>query len=265
MKYLDWAIGQIIDQLDHLKIRDNTFIYFSSDNGGHLEEYSINREYEGGFNGQFKGGKGQGAMEGGIRVPTIVSYTKNGENIQNKESSVPTSQMDIFPTLVELVDDKENLNSLDGESFLDLLKKSESMNSKERFFFHYCGSYMHGARYVKSLDQIYKIYYYKPKFVSENDYRCEFMCRCTESYVNKLDPPEIYNLATDPYENKPLNRTQQSALFNELLAKFTNAINKHTKTLNPNVEHQLDFWSIIWLPHMQPCCTFPTCTCKEFN
>lgn len=57
---LDYAVGQIIDHLERLKIRDNTFIYFSSDNGGHLEEYSIDREFEGGYNGEFKGGKGQG-------------------------------------------------------------------------------------------------------------------------------------------------------------------------------------------------------------
>lgn len=35
---LDYAVGQIIDHLERLKIRDNTFIYFSSDNGGHIEE-----------------------------------------------------------------------------------------------------------------------------------------------------------------------------------------------------------------------------------
>lgn len=96
---LDYAVGQIIDHLEKLKIRDNTFIYFSSDNGGHLEEFNLKGEYEGGYNGEFKGGKGHGAMEGGIRVPTLISWTKNGENRQNEESNTPTSQMDLLPTL----------------------------------------------------------------------------------------------------------------------------------------------------------------------
>ena len=205
-----------------------------------------------------------GAMEGGIRVPTIVSWTKSGENRQNEESNVPTSQMDLFPTLVELVDDKGSLtNHLDGESFLDLLKKDEPVN-KPRFFFHYCGAYLHGARYVEDLDHIYKIYYYKPKFRSENEYRCDFVCRCSGSYVNKLDPPEIYDLAKDPYESKPLNKTQQPGLFNDLINKFSNAISRHDKTLDKDVPCQLSFSNVIWKPNLQPCCGgFPTCTCVE--
>lgn len=77
------------------------------------------------------------------------------------------------------------MNNLDGESFLDLLKKENNSIIKKRFFFHYCGIYLHGARYLEDLDHIYKIYYYKPKFRSETDYRCEFICRCTEKYVNR--------------------------------------------------------------------------------
>lgn len=202
-------------------------------------------------------------MEGGIRVPAIISWPNNGENRQNEESSVVTSQMDLFPTLQELVDDKENSDHLDGESFLDLLKKSDATKNNGRFLFHYCGAYLHGGRYVEDAERIWKIYYYKPKFVSENEYRCEFMCRCTPEYTTHLDPPEIYNLATDPYENKPLDSGKQPGLFNELLGKFSEAIEKHKKTLKPGVEQQLTFSKIIWKPNLQPCCSLPFCTCRE--
>lgn len=258
---LDYAVGRIIDRLEQLKIRDNTFIYFSSDNGGHLEEYNVDHQYEGGYNGQFKGGKGHSAMEGGIRVPAIVSWPKNGENRQNEESKVVTSQMDLFPTLVELIGDKENLDNLDGESFLDLLKINNTNTSKERFLFHYCGAYLHGARYVQDQNHIYKIHFNKPKYVSETEFRCEFVCRCTDKYTNKLNPPEIYDLVNDPFENEKIE--VNSNLFNELLLKFNDAIDRHKKTINTDVENQLSLSNIIWRPQLQPCCSFPFCTCRE--
>lgn len=204
-------------------------------------------------------------MEGGIRVPTIASFM-NGENRENEETSVPTSQLDLFPTLAELIDSKiEDLdNGLDGESFLDLMKKSDEpkKTDHERYFFHYCGSYLHGIRYLKDENNIFKIYYYKPKFISKNEYRCEFVCRCYGEYVNQLDPPEIYNLATDPYEDSPIDKLQP--LYTELINKFNQAKTNHTKTIKSKVDHQLIFSKIIFNPLIQPCCG-TWCSCKEFK
>ena len=52
---MDNGIGNILDFLRDNNLRDNTFVYFSSDNGGHLEEVGLNGEQEGGFNGLYKG------------------------------------------------------------------------------------------------------------------------------------------------------------------------------------------------------------------
>lgn len=53
---LDWSNGAILDKLDELGLSDNTLVYFSSDNGGHFEEFNeITQEVEGGHNGIFSG------------------------------------------------------------------------------------------------------------------------------------------------------------------------------------------------------------------
>ena len=35
---LDWAVGQIMDQLDKLGVRNDTIVYFSTDQAAHVEE-----------------------------------------------------------------------------------------------------------------------------------------------------------------------------------------------------------------------------------
>jgi len=52
---MDWSVGRIVKTLDELGIRNNTFVYFTSDHGPDLEEI-INGEYHGGWKGHFKGG-----------------------------------------------------------------------------------------------------------------------------------------------------------------------------------------------------------------
>ena len=54
---MDWSVGQIMATVEKLGLRENTFVYFTSDNGPHLEEVSNTGEYHGGWNGIFKGGK----------------------------------------------------------------------------------------------------------------------------------------------------------------------------------------------------------------
>jgi len=37
---MDWAVGQVINKLEDLKILNNTIIYFSTDQAAHIEEVS---------------------------------------------------------------------------------------------------------------------------------------------------------------------------------------------------------------------------------
>ena len=53
---MDWSVGQIMAAVQKLGLKENTFVYFTSDNGPHLEEINSG-EYHGGSKGIYKGGK----------------------------------------------------------------------------------------------------------------------------------------------------------------------------------------------------------------
>ncbi|GFQ79205.1 n-acetylgalactosamine-6-sulfatase, partial [Trichonephila clavata] len=63
---LDYGVGQILNTLQELKIENNTFVFFTSDNGAALVSKT-----SAGSNGPFLCGK-QTTFEGGMREPAIV-------------------------------------------------------------------------------------------------------------------------------------------------------------------------------------------------
>lgn len=52
---LDWSVGEIMGALHRMGVADDTFVYLTSDNGAHVEEYTRSGEREGGSNGIYKG------------------------------------------------------------------------------------------------------------------------------------------------------------------------------------------------------------------
>ncbi|NWV60706.1 STS sulfatase, partial [Malurus elegans] len=98
---MDWSVGQVLDVLEKHNLSNRTLVYFTSDQGAHVEEISGAGEVHGGYNGKYKGGKSTN-WEGGIRVPGLLRWpgvVEAGAYIDE-----PTSNMDIFPTIVKLAD-----------------------------------------------------------------------------------------------------------------------------------------------------------------
>ena len=52
---LDWAVGEILTELRRLGMAENTLVYLTSDNGGHLEEKNAAGHVHGGYNGVLRG------------------------------------------------------------------------------------------------------------------------------------------------------------------------------------------------------------------
>ncbi|NXD72390.1 STS sulfatase, partial [Eolophus roseicapillus] len=52
---MDWSVGQVLDVLDKYNLSDKTLVYFTSDQGAHVEEISSSGEVHGGYNGIYKG------------------------------------------------------------------------------------------------------------------------------------------------------------------------------------------------------------------
>ena len=83
---LDTGVGRVLDAIDHLGLRETTYVIFMSDNGGN-----------GGKQGPLRGGKG-GLWEGGIRVPLII----RGPGITaGSWCHVPTVGYDLLPTFCD--------------------------------------------------------------------------------------------------------------------------------------------------------------------
>ncbi|KAJ1117783.1 hypothetical protein NDU88_005979, partial [Pleurodeles waltl] len=90
---------RILEFLTERNLDHQTFMYFTSDNGAHLEETSASGAIHSGSNGIYKGGKST-SWEGGIRVAGLVRWP--GRLQAGSSISEPTSNMDIFPTVAKL-------------------------------------------------------------------------------------------------------------------------------------------------------------------
>lgn len=92
------------------------------------------------------GGKSMGAMEGGIRVPTVAMWP--GRIKPGTVINAPTSLMDVFPTVADIVDIPLPKNQvIDGKNMVPMLT-GKSKAPPHEFLFHYCGDSLHGVRYA---------------------------------------------------------------------------------------------------------------------
>ena len=108
---LDHSVERILDALEETGQRENTLVFFVSDNGGTINTYSNNTPLSG---WKYMFG------EGGIRIPYLVSMP--GTLPEGKiELDAIVSTMDIFPTILDLAG-LEKPKNLDGRSLLPLLK-----------------------------------------------------------------------------------------------------------------------------------------------
>lgn len=109
---VDDQVGKLLAILDKHKLRENTLIIFSSDNGANGGE--------GGSSAPYRGGKGKGTQqEGWVRVPTIFSWP--GVLPQGKKYDGLTCTLDYYATLASLVG-KPVPNHLDGVNVIPYLK-----------------------------------------------------------------------------------------------------------------------------------------------
>ena len=108
---MDTDVGRLIDYLKQSGKFKNTFIIFTSDNGG---VYKITKQWP------LRAGKGS-FYEGGIRIPMIVVWP--GQVKAETSTSQPVVNLDFFPTFLDIAEiQKPNDKILDGKSFLPVLK-----------------------------------------------------------------------------------------------------------------------------------------------
>lgn len=107
---LDTNIGRILDKLDELGLRNETFILFTSDNGG---VYRRSKQWP------LRAGKGS-YFEGGIREPLLVRWP--GKVEPGSKCDAPVIGVDYFPTFLDVANvPKPKGKILDGASLMPLL------------------------------------------------------------------------------------------------------------------------------------------------
>ena len=126
----DNSLGDFRKGLKEIGISKNTILWFNSDNGGLGKKQNISPSTVGGLKGQ----KGD-IWEGGIRVPSIIEWPSV---IKSRISTYPSSTMDIFPTIVDILNlpDSTMLMPLDGESLFPLFN-SKLGKRKNKIPFRY--------------------------------------------------------------------------------------------------------------------------------
>lgn len=115
---MDAAVGQLLRYLDDHGLRDNTFIYFSSDNGPEtLKRYkSADRSY--GSPGPLRGMKLH-VTEAGYRVPGIIRWP--GHVAAGATNAEPICNLDFLPTACALAGIAPPRDrALDGANLLPL-------------------------------------------------------------------------------------------------------------------------------------------------
>ncbi|MFA5688268.1 MAG: sulfatase-like hydrolase/transferase [Kiritimatiellales bacterium] len=86
---VDDGVGEILSLLDELNLKQNTLIFFLSDNGGAWNNGSNNQPLRGGKSSLY---------DGGVRVPFLMSWP--GVLPENKVYELPVSSLDIAATMV---------------------------------------------------------------------------------------------------------------------------------------------------------------------
>ena len=126
VKSIDDNVKRLIDYLDQNKLRENTILIFTSDNGFNQLQSQNNK---------LRGAKGN-VYEGGIRVPALINWPGK---IKPARSDFPIHGLDFFPTFLDLADITEHPSPLDGQSLLPLLK---GQTPPERaLFWHIASTY----------------------------------------------------------------------------------------------------------------------------
>jgi arylsulfatase A len=111
---MDDAFGRLMRRLDESRLRDNTLVLFTSDNGP-----AITAQHPHGSAGPLRDKKGS-MYEGGIRVPGIVRWPGRIET--NMVSDEPVCGVDFLPTVCAITGiEPPRDRVLDGASILPVL------------------------------------------------------------------------------------------------------------------------------------------------
>ncbi len=186
----DGHIGQLLKQLDELKIADNTIVLYTTDNGAEIALWPD------GAMTMFRGEKGT-TWEGGFRIPMMVRWP--GVIRPGTVYNDVISLLDWFPTLCAAAgvpDIQEKLKSghtlgkkkfkvhLDGYNFVPYFQGSEKAGPRDSIYYFDQGGNLNALR----------VQDWKVSFAINSGGNIATATRSVPAWAN------ITNLRMDPYE-----------------------------------------------------------------
>jgi arylsulfatase A-like enzyme len=171
----DAYVGELLDTVDELGLKDNTIFIFTSDNG----REGIKRSF--GFTGPWRGTMFS-PYEGSLRVPFLIRYP--GKIPAQQVSNDIVHLIDLFPTLANFVGGEVPQDRvLDGVDQSAFLMAKSSKSARESVII-YIGNELFGVKWRNWKMLLREI--------DEDSYA-----------VQKMAYPSIYNLIIDPKEEEP--------------------------------------------------------------
>ncbi|XP_065281400.1 N-acetylgalactosamine-6-sulfatase-like isoform X1 [Dermacentor albipictus] len=245
---LDHGVGVILDTLRRTGAVNNTFVFFTSDNGAALVSKT-----QGGSNGPFLCGK-QTTFEGGLREPAIAWWP--GTIPAGKQvSGVAATVLDLLPTLCELagVTLPPSL-VLDGSSLTHVLLAESSLDGTHfqpsRPVFYYRGNELMAVR-----NGLYKAHFWTwtnslEEFKQGIDFCPGAVVDEVTSHeqLNHTASPVLFHLGRDPGEKYPIR--PKSTEYRESMASILSIYYEHKASLVPG-KPQLD-WCDAAVMHWAP-------------
>ncbi|MBT7581727.1 MAG: sulfatase-like hydrolase/transferase [Kordiimonadaceae bacterium] len=171
----DAYVGELLDTVDELGLKENTIFIFTSDNG----REGVPRSF--GFTGPWRGSMFS-PYEGSLRVPFLIRWP--GKIPEHQVSNDLFHQIDIFPTIASIVGVELPKDRIfDGVDQSDFLM-GKSDNSPRESVMIFIGNELFGAKWRN-----WKILL---KEIDEDSYA-----------INNMAYPSVYNLLVDPKEEVP--------------------------------------------------------------
>jgi arylsulfatase A len=200
---MDDAFGRVMRALDEQRLRDNTFVFFTSDNGP-----AITAQHPYGSTGGLRDKKGF-VTEGGIRVPGIIRWP--GKVNPGGECDEPVCGVDFLPTVCEIVGvEPPKDRKLDGASITPIFR-GESVARQEPLYWHFNRA---AGRYQVALREgDWKILARLDQLAAPGN----SITAADEAAFQAAEPTEfaLYNLRQDPSETTDRSQTE-----NDVFAKL---------------------------------------------
>ncbi len=155
----DFETGRLLDALDELKLRDNTLVIYTSDNGPwNQDKYTQKKKGHPvdsifwGDAGSLRNGKGS-PYEGGYRLPCIIRWP--GKVPAGRTSDAIFATIDFLPTLSSIAGyDVPADRRIDGIDQIELLL-GKTDTGRDHFYFNHAGVRQGQWKYIKANAHFY--------------------------------------------------------------------------------------------------------------